>query len=336
MTQTSLQTHYESIRSAAKLAADLETEFYETATYQNLRHRIFQVLEAREARLSAGLTEQKGVALLGPAGVGKSRMIDEIRREFCEFADGTGGRVFGSKIVSVIVPGQASIKGTCVKILHALGYPIEANRSEDYLFKLLSSQLAVHRVAALHLDEVQDSGRYKTSNVFLSFAKRFRNLMQDEDWPVCLILTATLEAKEFLNHEPTLTRRIRPIEILPISAKTEKSLIQSALRDLLSRSKVNDDALFNETEFLKILVHASAARFGILIEIAIEAIVQAAASPTRVVTLDHFAEAYFARSNSDDERNPFVTKRWKDVDTTKIIDRYLLETKTGVGKAKRR
>jgi len=160
--------------------------------------------------------------------------------------------------------------------------------------------------------------------------------MQDEDWPVCLILTATLEAKEFLNHEATLTRRIRPIEILPISAKTEKALIQSSLRDLLVRSKVNDEALFNEIEFLKILAHASAGGFGVLIEIAIEAIVQAAASPKRVVTLDHFAETCFARSNSDDERNPFVTKRWKDIDTTIIIDRYILETKTGVGKAKRR
>jgi len=81
MSSAHLHPQFQNIRSAAKLAAGLETHFFETATYQTLRHRIFEVLETREARLSAGLTEQKGVALIGPAGVGKSRMVEEVRRE---------------------------------------------------------------------------------------------------------------------------------------------------------------------------------------------------------------------------------------------------------------
>ena len=86
------------------------------------------------------------------------------------------------------------------------------------------TQMQLNKVATLHLDEVQDSGRFKTGDSMALFAKRFRNMMQDRDWPVCLILSATPDAKEFINHDPTLTRRLKPIEMQGASVKSEGPL----------------------------------------------------------------------------------------------------------------
>lgn len=134
------------------------------------------------------------------------------------------------------------------------------------------------RIAALHLDEVQDSGRHKTSKTMNTFAKRFRNLMQDNEWPVCLILPATLEGREFINHDTTLTRRIRPIEILPMKFATDSVVLRRSIDALLKKADLSHGGLLDENEFIKILIPAGASRFGLTIEIVIEVIGEAMAT----------------------------------------------------------
>ncbi len=176
----------EAIRQRADLTTRLSTEFFPTAPFQAFQTRVFTVLEQREARLKAGVMEQKGAALIGPAGTGKSRMAEEAITNFPAAAKATGGREFGDRIVSVIVPGRASVKDTLREILRQMGYPCEANRDEDYLTHRVTAQFEGQRVAALHLDEVQDSGRYATSDSMRMFSKKFRNLMQHRRWPARL------------------------------------------------------------------------------------------------------------------------------------------------------
>ena len=115
-------------------------------------------------------------------------------------------------------------------------------------------------VAALHLDEVQDSGRYKTSDSVEVFSKRFRNLMQDREWPVCLIMTATPEGKTLINHDPTLTRRLRPVEMKPMSFKNDSIVLRKALAELFKTAGILDAGLLAQDEFIKILIHASVGR----------------------------------------------------------------------------
>ena len=165
------------IRRRADLTTRLSTEFFPTAPFRDFQTRVFTVLEEREARLKAGFMEQKGAALLGPAGTGKSCMTDKVIMNFQAVAGATGGREFGDRIVSAIVPGRATVKDTLREILRQLGYPCDANRDEDYLTQRVVAQFEGQRVAALHLDEVQDSGRYATSDSMRMFSKKFRNLI---------------------------------------------------------------------------------------------------------------------------------------------------------------
>lgn len=74
-------------------------------------------------------------------------------------------------------------------------------------------------------------------------------------------------------------------------------------------------------------MHASAYRFGIAMEMTIEAIDEAMSEGEREIGLDHFAGAYYLRMNCDDDLNPFITQHWKAIDTTIAMDRILEQRK---------
>ena len=91
----------------AKLLVALESNlFVKTEAYIGFRERVFRVVEGREERLKVGRKEQKGAALIGPAGSGKSRIAEEVINEYHALAEASGGREFGCRIISVIVPAR--------------------------------------------------------------------------------------------------------------------------------------------------------------------------------------------------------------------------------------
>ena len=96
----------------------------------------------REVRLQSGKTEQKGAALIRAAGCGKSRTATEVISEYHALAEASGDRDFGHRIVSIVVTGRASVGETLKEV----------------------------KIAAIHLDEAQDVGRFKTSDSTQAFA----------------------------------------------------------------------------------------------------------------------------------------------------------------------
>lgn len=310
------------LRDRSGFQADLEHLFFPTEDFKTFNKRLFGVMEAREERLKRGLFEQKGAALIGPPGSGKSRMVRESIAAFHTVAEASGGREFGHKIVSVIVPGRASVKDTSKEILRKFGYQVNGSRDDDYLFRKLKELMKEHRIAGLHLDEVQDAGRYATTETMDGFAKRFRNLTQDEEWPICLFLSGTLEGRDFINHDGTITRRLRPIEIRPMTLASEGCFLRDSIATLLEKAGFSDDVgLMGLDEFVQVLMHAAAYRFGLAIEITIEAIGEAIEDGPSFLALDYFAGAYFVRTNCDDDMNPFMTPHWSGIDTTKALAR---------------
>ena len=168
---------FRQLRAKARSNVDLMDAYFETPDFVEFSDRVFSVLLEREEVLKNGLTKVEGAALIGPAGIGKTRMVKEIAANFKSLAEATGGLEFGSEIWSVTVPSRATVKETCELILHDMEYPISSARSEGYLVRLVVEKLQERRIAALHLDEVQDSGRYVTSESMKHFTGRFRNFM---------------------------------------------------------------------------------------------------------------------------------------------------------------
>jgi len=141
----------------------------------------------------------------------------------------------------------------------------------------------------------------------------------------CLILSATPDAKEFINHDPTLTRRLKPIEMQGASLKSEGPLLRKTILDMAAKLDLDDDGLTAESEFIGCLIHAGANCFGLTMEIAIAALGEAQSDGAGKLHLGHFADVYYGRTNSDDEHNPFVNAHWKNIDTRKAMDRYIAQ-----------
>ena len=95
---------------------------------------------------------------------------------------------------------------------------------------------------------------------------------------------------------------------------------------LLAGSGLTDEGLFSLAEFMPLMMHAAAYRFGLAVEITIEALSEALEMGDARVTLDHFAEAYYVRTNSDDELNPFLSEHWRGIDTSRAMDRFYQDT----------
>lgn len=77
-------------------------------------------------------------------------------------------------------------------------------------------------------------------------------------------------------------------------------------------------------------------RFGLAVEITIEALSEAMEMGAARVKLDHFAEAYYVRTNCDDELNPFLSDHWRGIDTTRAMDRFYEEKKEAKKPRKRK
>lgn len=122
-------------------------------------------------------------------------------------------------------------------------YPANSSRFVLYLIDCVRVQLQNRGTAAIHLDEVQDAGRYSTATARSNFAKRFRNLMQKAPWSVCLILSSTPEGVEFVNHDGTLTSRLNAIETMPLSFQEGGPPLRFALQKLLADTSLDDQDL---------------------------------------------------------------------------------------------
>ncbi|SLN71972.1 hypothetical protein ROJ8625_03760 [Roseivivax jejudonensis] len=308
------------IRLASDTKARLASLFFPTDDYREVMKKVFQVLQAREASMALGRMVATGVVVVGPSGAGKSRLIEEVVKDYETFACGGVAQKFGTNIVTSVVPGKASIKAMLERLLRDLGYPIQRNLSENELQSRLVFQLKEQRIAALHLDEVQDVGRHRTDDSYDRFTKKFRNLMQDQDWPVCLILSATPEVKTFINHDRTLTRRLLAHEMNSPKMK-DSGTLRCATNTLLAEAGLRDVGLLSFDGFFEILRHAACDCFGQSIHLTIQAMGLAKEQGAELIDADHFAEAYSIETNCADDHNPFIVQEWHLIDTRKAMER---------------
>ncbi|MBU2934572.1 MULTISPECIES: hypothetical protein [Pacificibacter] len=87
---------------------------------------------------------------------------------------------------------------------------------------------------------------------------------------------------------------------------------------------------------MPLFMHAVAYRFGVAVEMVIEAIGEALFERDDEVNLDHFADAYFVRTDCDEEMNPFISDYWQGIDSTVVLDRNVAEKKEPRKRSRRR
>ena len=147
-------------------------------------------------------------------------------------------------------------------------------------------------------------------------------------------MTATPDGKAMINHDATLTRRLRRLEIKPLTYESDGVLVGHSVSQQFVDAGIKDSGLLKENEFIRIFLHTAVGRFGVLMEMAIEAIAECVDNGNDTIEISDFVDAYNLRMDCDEELNLFVAENWKSIDTGTALQRYVEEKRKRRRRAK--
>jgi hypothetical protein len=157
-------------------------------------------------------------------------------------------------------------------------------------------------------------------------------VLKDQDWPLVLILSGVPDLAKHLEKErPTEDRRqlrflLTPIHFEMINPVEDAAELNEMAYSYADKAGVNFDTLSNR-DFFERLSHACAYRWGLVIEMLIEAFSTCVLSGSSTVTIEHFVEAFSRIYGMPVGRSPFTMPDYQDCfDPEKlnaILDRTL-------------
>lgn len=253
--------------------------------------------------------EARGVLVTGLSRVGKTC---EIRKILAQFNDGSvimpDGR--SAKIANCLLSGKVTWKDLGVKTLESLGYPMDNRRTQSYIWEKVIDQAARQGVIGIHFDECQhvfsaDGG--KTNRIFLD---SFKTLLKDSRWPLILILSGIPELAGYVRQEEQLARLLRPVHFDLIKLPNDIEELNQIIHAFADRVGLSIEDL-STVDFLQRLNHACAMRWGLVIELTIEALVLCKTAGSKVVGIQHFADAFTNLYGMPNQLTPFTVEDYR-------------------------
>lgn len=268
-----------------------------------------------------GRFEARGIVVIGESRQGKSTEIETMLKAF---NDGTtimpDGRT--AKIVSCLLSGKVTWKDLGVVILEVLGYPLRGHNSQTEIWSKVRKYAELQGVVGIHFDECQHvftAGETATNQKILD---SFKSLLKDQNWPLMLIFSGIPSLATHIKKEEQLDRLLRTVSFAGID------LFQTAdMEELLhlvfsygDKAGLEVDDLATE-DFLHRLAFAACHRWGLVIELLIEAFILAAFTSDKVCVIEHFSEAFSEISNFPVGYSPFTLPNYEDhFDQAKMLE----------------
>lgn len=259
--------------------------------------------------VAIGGAEARGLIVTGLSRVGKSQ---EIRRLIAEFNESSTLMPDDrpAKIVSCVLSGRVSWKDLGIQTLNALGYEIQASRTQTYIWNLVLEQVERQGVIGVHYDECQHvfvEGAKSNRN----FLDSFKSMMKETRWPLMLILSGV----------PTLTKSVQPYEQLSalldpvhfdeIRFKRDMELLNSLMFAFADKAKVDIEHLVTQ-EFLERIDHACSHRWGLVIELEIAALVRCQMAGRKKLKVDDFVTVFALKTGIPEAFSPFTVPDFRD------------------------
>ncbi|MFK4771359.1 ATP-binding protein [Rhizobium sp. ZW T2_16] len=302
------------LRAYAKHSRDA-TLGDEIQTLIKASKRAFRERDAA-ARLGR-LAEGRILAVIGQPGAGKTRALERIfhqREEFWKIAN-----VEDRTLVSVKAPSPCTLRQLGNPLLKALGYPTLRDLKENVVWQMVRERLPIHGIRYVHIDELQHAVEYATAGELQKVRNTLKALLQQSEWPVCLILSGLPSLVEFIQGDRQLKRRTRFVTFADMSLTTDRDDIHAMARGLIiAAAKLSAPKIFNDAFYARLL-HAAENQFGTMIEYVQDAIDEAFGEGVAEVTIDHFADVYEARSGCDPEFNVFTSAEWHKIDVAEAL-----------------
>jgi hypothetical protein len=216
--------------------------------------------------------EVRGLVVTGHSRVGKSLELKKLRREFNE--SGTlmpDGRP--AKIVSCVLSGRVTFKDLGIKTLLALGYDLQRNRTQEYIWERVLGQAQEQGVIGIHYDECQHvfGDNAKSNKVFLD---SFKTMMKEPRWPMMMILSGVHTLTGYIQSYEQLYELVDHVHFKTIKFGRDKNLLNRLLFAFADEAKIEVEHLVTP-DFLARLDQECFSRWGLVIELLIDTLVTA-------------------------------------------------------------
>ncbi len=284
-------------------------------------YRLFEVDAGGEltpvpCRYTAG-QETRGIILIEEPGGGKTTAVRTILREANFLAQNpeTGE----PRYLEIQVPSPATLKSVGLAILAALGVEHVASRAKVWeIWKSVKQRLTAAGISVLWLDEAQDLIMARSANDTESSLRMIKSLMQGDN-AVIPILSGTRRLAEVAAFDPQVSRRFTKIMPSNLQHGIDEtgliSLVEHYCEEAAIKACVDADMMAR-------LITASRHRFGRGIDTIINAIECALWEGDKILTVDHFAEAWAMQEGCDLSANVFLSDHWLSIPLDAGADEY--------------
>ena len=303
------------IPSLASLNADLAQRHFPLDRGEELQRTFVQVFSRHLGRLQSGQSfEARSLLVTGMSGSGKTAEISDMLNRFNESAvpmpDGNSAR-----FARCVLEAKGSWKDLGRKTLHSLGYPItnKTRRTQFEIWELVIAQAKLQDVIGIHYDEAQHIMRGKSEAEVLSVLDAFKTLMKSHDWPLMLILSGVPELGDYVQREPQLDRLMTRIEFGEIdlsSAPGRPAPDYDVLNEIVGSYAISAgldvDATLPTGDFLHRLAAAGAFRWGLVIDMVVDAVALAVARGEGAVERSDFVAAWCEKTGMNELATPFT------------------------------
>ncbi|WP_420351370.1 ATP-binding protein [Paenirhodobacter sp.] len=299
--------------TTARAFADLRGAHYAFPRAEKLREGFEWMLTDYWSKASLGRRfEARGLLVTGPSRTGKSAEIEHLLSKLND-----GGTVMPdgrpAKIVSVMLAGTMTWKDLGVHTLReGLHMPTRGKMTQREIWDMVGFQARAQGVHGIHYDECQHIFPKKSADGRAMILDSFKSLLKGPDWPLMLVLSGVDELVGHIASEEQLAYLLRPVQFHEI--RLQRSEDQQELNSLCfayaDKAGV-DFSNLSSLDFFRRLTCACANRWGLAIELLIDACVAATGSATTTLRPEHFCRAFAARTGLAPGYSPFSIENFE-------------------------
>ncbi|WAJ31286.1 ATP-binding protein [Antarcticirhabdus aurantiaca] len=304
-----------SIRRAERMAR-INGRYLKTGRDRMIDAELQLLVEAAAVSADGRRTERNCLCLIGATGAGKSTSIDTAIRRRPELQPRETGMTVTAPIIRLKAPSPCSLKLLAEEALEKLGYPCDRPLKEGPAWKMLRRQLKARRVRFMHIDEAQHLVVMTDRAAMERVSDALKMLVDDDEWPVSVILTGLPELADFLAMHGQLRRRSHTIHLENLAMPRDLELLR-----WMTKTIVEDHAGMSfefplDDDFLGRLCRCADSQLGAVTQIVRGAIERVLVEDVdaNVVGRRHFATSYAAFSGCRPDQNIVTARAWREIE----------------------
>ncbi|WP_085786738.1 AAA family ATPase [Ketogulonicigenium robustum] len=299
--------------SVANAFAGLRGAHYAFQRAQMLRAEFEWMLTDYWSKASLGRPfEARGLLVTGPSRIGKSaetaHLLSKINDGQTLMPDGRP-----AQIVSVVLAGTMTWKDLGLHTLReGLRMPTRGKMTQREIWDMVRFQAKAQGVHGIHYDECQHIFPKRSAEGRSMILDSFKSILKHPDWPLMLVLSGVNELVGHIASEEQLAYLLRPVRFNRIRLDTteDRHELNSLCFAYAERAGL-DFAPLATLDFYRRLVRACANRWGLVIELLIDACVSASADGGKQIDRAHFCRAFTARAGLATGYSPFTIEDYE-------------------------